>query len=139
MSGTKDLSLLSEQRRKVEDDLWQVQLSVYPDSKRLTLREVYSNWLAETAPGLDEVLADWDDRARLLYSEVQARSIARVAYAEGLIKDHHLNVAHNICTVLQYPAFVFYECGKRPDGSYAWRGCRVGPEPNEYISGFGRY
>lgn len=139
MSLTKDLALLSEQRRKLEDDLWQVQLSVWPDSKRLTLNEVYSNWLSEATPGVDTAMAEWDARRGQLYSGDTTRVIARVAYAEGLIKDHRLNVAHSLCTVLQYPAFVFYECGKRPDGSYAWRGCRVGPEPNEYISGFGRY
>lgn len=48
-------------------------------------------------------------------------------------------VARSLALCLQHPIVVFYECGKRGDGTYAWRGARYGVNGNEYISGFGRY
>jgi hypothetical protein len=52
---------------------------------------------------------------------------------------HQMHVARCLALCLQHDARVFYECGKRADGTYAWRGCRYGTEGADYISGFGRY
>lgn len=40
-----------------------------------------------------------------------------------------------VCT-MQYPVRIYYECGRNPDGTYKWRGCRYGVNGPDYVSGF---
>jgi hypothetical protein len=85
----KGMENLVEARKRVEDDLWRIQLKIWADSRRVTVSEALS-WI---------------------------------------------NVAPTLAYALQYPAFVIYECGKKPDGSYAHRGIRYGIDGPDYISG----
>ncbi len=130
---------LQKQRAALEEELWKVQLEVYPDSRRLSLKDVYGGWLGEAHPGLNAAMDAWDERHKDLFWAGSERLIARVSYAEKLMQDYRLQITTGLCMILQYPAFVFYECGKRDDGSYRYRGCRVGLEAHQYLGGFGRF
>jgi hypothetical protein len=69
---------------------------------------------------VSEVIQDWVDE-------------------DGLTEAQRARVTRSLAFALQCPVKVFYECGKRPNSTYAWRGCRFGTEGREYLSGFGRY
>ena len=74
-------------------------------------------------------LDEWPDSIRLTYGE------ARHAW---LTVGVDLSIAKAFLIALQYPARVFYECGKEQNGKdRRWRGCRYGVHGPEYISGFG--
>lgn len=82
---------------KAENLLWQAQLEVWPDSRRVSLPEAYQ----------------WANNSEQLH----------YVYA-------------TLAMALQYPAFVIYECGLQPNGTYQWRGIRIGIKNHEYLSGF---
>ena len=138
---TDTLHRLRELRLLAEAELWEAQLKEWPDSKMVSLHEVYRTWLQETPSNLEAELAHWDGTLGKTYSEDEAwaKRNDRQFYVQQIISRHQIQLANNVVTALQFPAFVFYECGKKEDGSYKWRGCRYGTAPHEYMSGFGRY
>lgn len=139
-----DISLakLAEAQAEVREQLVAAQLREHPDSLILTHGEMLSRWLDfdkvphvlsrekwlkvnewtyDEGSDLFEVARDYGhyvDKARARYIQEVLQSIA---------------IAH------QHPCVVFYECGKRDDGTYAWRGARYGVEGSQYASGFGRF
>jgi hypothetical protein len=129
--------VLKNDRAALEDALWDACLARFPDSIRLSLSEVYSRWLDEV-PNYGRLKDEFLGREGKLYREVADRVHAMHIHIEKRAQEHRLRVARNVAMALQYPVFVFYECGKREDGVYAWRGCRYGIEGSQYLSGFGR-
>lgn len=113
---------------QLEEALWARQLQVYPDSRRMFLHDIVQTWLVEVDPNLE-------DRAR----RFAAASFNWPPPIELWNAEHRLSVARHVVMCMQNPAGVFYECGKRPDGTYAYRGFRYGFDASEYLSGFGRF
>lgn len=124
-----------------------VQLGQYPDSRIMSLREVYSEWMDD-----DGDMAEWKANFEAYYGRVYRDPVEkRNQLCDYIIKqrqDYKLRVARSLALCLQNKINVFYECGlitggRNEDGSqdpsrYQWRGCRYGTEPHEYISGFGK-
>lgn len=74
-------------------------------------------------------LAAWPDSRRV--EPNQALDWGRDAFPMA----RH-SVMGGIALTVQYAVCVFYECGRQPDGTYRWKGCRYGVEGHEYQSGF---
>lgn len=132
---------LRELRLIAENDLWQAQLKEWPDSRLVSLHEVYTTWMTEPPLYLQSEMAHWDKTLGSAYGtdELHIRKLDRWAYSQEVVHRHRLQIANNVAAALQFPAFVFYECGKNDDGTYRYRGCRYGVEPPDYSCGFGRY
>jgi hypothetical protein len=73
-------------------------------------------------------LLEWPDSKRLTFSDVVHTWI-----------DDDRRVERNIALCNQFNAGVWYECGRKQDGTYSWRGYRYGFKPEAYVSGFGKY
>lgn len=118
------------------DELIEVQMREYPDSRIMTLSEVYKEWMDgvgniesyEKSFALDEECFD----------SVIAFRMAQNAHIEKEILRHQLQIASSLAICLQFERVVFYECGLR-EGKYRWRGARFGVNGSEYLSGFGLF
>lgn len=96
-------------------------------------------WLDEAPdPGrLSEALKSWDELNPLTdYPNIAAHWLDRANFANLYTQNARARVARVQALVVQFPVFVFYECGRNSDGTYKWRGCRYGVEAHEYLSGF---
>lgn len=134
------LEELTAARKAAEEKLWEAQQVFWPDSRRVELSEVYRLWMPESCPDIDQVIDYWDKTIGKCYgkNEESQRLRDRAYYSQELQHRHRLSISKNLSTVLQFPAFVFYECGKSEKGTYRWRGCRYGLKGPEYMCGFGR-
>lgn len=134
-----NLTLALSQIAKVQEELWGVQLQEYPDSVRLTPKEVIDACY-ERSPTLALAMHDWDHDSGPDYENESDRRAARSLKGQELILQHQLNVSRLVViAAVQSPCGVFYKCGKNEDGTYRWMGFRFGFEGSEYQSGFGRY
>lgn len=137
------LELALDDRRK---QLIAAQMEFWPDSRIMTLGEVYAEWMDEGLD-VDELIQEFKTTYRGIYNNDEL-----VYMNQFIIKrraDHQLRIARSLAMCLQSPVNVFYECGMRlgdmdesgvrAPSTYRWRGCRYGTEGHEYISGFGRF
>lgn len=134
------LSAVSSAIVLAEDELWRVQLELYPDSSQVSVDTVIQTW--HLNPEGDEKIRDKmiDLQIEMLLDTNPdekpwiARYYAACSTQECLQKQNQR--LHSIALALANPVKVFYECGLKDDGSYTHRGCRYGTEPHEYHSGF---
>jgi hypothetical protein len=122
------------------EELIAAQMENYPDSRILTEREVW-DWITNNHDAIKCEMDYWDEKYGPLYEDKYERRVARDHAAEVASLRYQVQVARSIAVALSdsgFDSLVFYECGKREDGSYAWRGARYGVRDSQYISGFGR-
>jgi hypothetical protein len=133
-----ECGLLDDDRRALEDALWQAQLREYPDSRRVSVREAFG-WMDET-PDLESARAWWDKEhpADEWPADGALRGLERYKYLNDRVTQYRMRMARGLALALQFSCFVFYECGKQSDGTYRWRGCRYGVNGSEYLSGYSR-
>ena len=129
------LALFEAQLAEVQAELWEVQLSQYPDSVRMKYSDVYALTF-ENPKDLEKELVFWDEHYGTLYNTQIEELKARADKAQDLVMHHKLALSRSINLALQSPQGFFYRCGKREDGTYKWVGYRYGVEPEEYMSGF---
>jgi hypothetical protein len=138
------VALLRAHIEALQQQLVDRQLEEYPDSRIMTEREVRNEWIDRVAPHiLKRIDKHCDERAAKLQRIGVKVEEVKNAYAEErqqLIKLEQEYVASCVLlATMQDPVRVFYECGKNEDGTYKFRGCRVGVEGHQYMSGFSRF
>lgn len=126
-------------------ELVAVQMEQWPDSRILTLAEVYDQWLDDQGD-LDAWIKDFG-RYRMAYKDEAQYNAELHHYVTRRRLEYQLRIARGLAMCSQRPVNVFYECGAITDldehgdriiRGYRWRGCRYGTEGYEYISGFGK-
>ena len=127
------LQNLCEEAEDLRQALAERQLEVWPDSRILTVHDVYG-WINSEPPHLEYAVSNWrgipGNDNRLDHFD---------DFVSKVRAEYSLNVARSLMLCLQAPVGVFYECGKNADGTYKWRGFRYGFEESQYMSGFGRH
>jgi hypothetical protein len=133
--GLVDLALMQEQLAKVQEQLWEMQLSQFPTSVKLTGDEIRE--LCDSKPAfLDATMERWDQTMASSYTPDMAKW-ARRDERQKLILDHRAQAGRYIARCLfDEPYGIFYKCAPQPDGSYRYIGFRYGFEDYQYASGF---
>lgn len=122
------------QAARMREILTEAQLIYWPDSRILTLKDVYDYWFT---PDHEKIEARVET-AMLWIRDEATRLTLRTVYYERYVAEYRAQVGQSLAMALQTPVCVFYECGLRDDGEYTYRGCRYGVAAHEYMSGFGR-
>jgi hypothetical protein len=142
-----EVARLIEQAR---EELIAKQLEMYPDSRIMTDAEVLIEWVYSIPDHLkvtwqewaDEHAKDWEklDGVRCLasVSELTKRLMYEQKY-NSYREDYVTRIANSVALYMSNPIHVFYECVKKEDGTYKFRGCRDGVRCQDYGSGFGFY
>lgn len=130
-----NLTLLDDLLTEVREELWDVQLEVFPDSVRTSLGDVLD--LTYKQPRhLDAIMKAWTRDYANLYNTKAEEMVAYTQKFNDTIATYRLDLARSIILTLQYPQGIFYMCGKQHDGTYLYMGFRYGAEPSQYMSGF---
>lgn len=136
-----DVALLRQQMEKLRQQLIERQLEEYPDSRIMTEDEVRDEWIDKFSPhvkqGIVNRCAEHSKRLKGLGFD---DDVISSTFREDFSKAHREEREHVASCVLlamsNSPVRVFYECSKRKDGTYKFRGCRYGVEGYQYMSGF---
>lgn len=138
------VALLRAHIKTLQQQLIERQLEEYPDSRIMTEREVQAEWIDNIAPHiLKRIDAQCDEHAARLQKLGAKVEDVKGTFAkerQQLIKlEQEYVTSCVLLTMTQDPVRVFYECCKREDGTYRFRGCRFGVEGSQYMSGFSRF
>ena len=119
---------LDKAKLEIHRLLWKAQLEYHPDSVEVHLYDAI-RWKAETPPNVEEAVAN---RKKILPSGHLSD------FVDLVFANYRLHVASHLTMCLQFPTGVFYQCGRKVDGEYRYRGYRFGVLPHECLGGFGR-
>ena len=130
-----NLATIQAITRDVEAELWAAQLREWPDSFHVKTGEALQ-WCYEIdRDDVQRSVTYWDSTIGDLL-EPNDRSIMRPAHIDMYIAREQLRMSRCVANAMAHDVGIFYQCGKRADGTYAHKGFRYGMEPHEYMSGF---
>jgi hypothetical protein len=118
------------------EQLIEAQLHFYPDSRIMSLSEVYREWMDGDGP-MDSWETNFNEYYGRIYRDPVEKKRQLCDYVIKQRQDYRVRVARCLALCLQNEANLFYECGLK-DGEYQYRGCRYGIEGPDYMSGFGK-
>jgi hypothetical protein len=127
-------ALFEAQLAEVQAELWEVQLQEFPDSVKMKYSDVCN--LAYTLPDyLETEMAAWDITYGILYKGSD-KTMAKACKRDLIVMNYQIRMARTINMAMQSPEGLFYQCGKKENGTYKWVGYRYGVRPSQYMSGF---
>jgi hypothetical protein len=127
-------ALFEAQLAEVQAELWEVQLQEFPDSVKMKYSDV-CNLAYQVPDNLEPEMAAWDTTYGLFYKSTD-KLVAKSDKRNALVLNYQLRMARAINMAMQSPEGIFYQCGKRENGTYKWIGYRYGVQPSQYMSGF---
>ena len=139
-----NVALLRTQLDALRQELIARQLEEYPDSRIMTEDEVHDEWIDKASQsvirGINSRCAERAKRMKDAgFDDAEIRSTFRSDWGDAHRQEREHVAACVLLVMRDNPVRVFYECGKRADGTYKFRGCRYGVEGYQYMSGFSMY
>jgi hypothetical protein len=136
-----EVARLIEQAR---EELIAKQLEMYPDSRIMTDAEVLREWVYAVPKQLSDKWEEWtnthmEDWASYNLDTAMTNLLRERKYSS--YRNAYLEmVARSVAVAMSNSSIrVFYECVKREDGTYKFRGCRDGLRGQDYASSFGYF